>query len=59
MGGGTFFKVGEHKCTSKNYKIFLRFQLATTTSQTLKYDVTAYTPYEGLNYTILDKITSL
>jgi len=26
------------------------------TSQALKYDVITYTPYEGLNYTILDKI---
>jgi len=59
MGGGTFFKVGENKFTSKNYIIFLRFQLATATSQTLKYDIIAHTPYEGLNYTILDKSTSL
>jgi len=27
------------------------------TSQALKYDVITYTPYEGLNYTILDKTT--
>jgi len=33
--------------------------LATVTSQGLKYDVIAYTPYEGLNYTILDKTTPL
>jgi len=25
----------------------------------LKYDIITYTPYEGLNYTILDKITPL
>ena len=29
------------------------------TSQALKYDVITYTPYEGLNYTILDKNTPL
>jgi len=29
------------------------------TSQALKYDVIAYTPYEGLNYTVLEKITPL
>ena len=33
--------------------------MATVTSQALKYDVITYTPYEGLNYTILDKITPL
>jgi len=33
--------------------------LATVTSQTLKYDVITYTPYQGLNYTILDKTTPL
>jgi len=32
-------------------------ELATVTSKAWKYDVIAYTPYEGLNYTILDKIT--
>jgi len=56
MGGGTFFKVGGHKCMSKNYKKFLWFELATVTSQALKYDVIIYTPYVGLNYTLLDKI---
>jgi len=29
------------------------------TSQALKYDVITYTPYEGLNYSILDKVTPL
>jgi len=29
------------------------------TSQALKYDVITYTPYEGPNYTIADKITPL
>ena len=36
------------------------FELATVTSQVLKYDVIIYTPpYESLNYTILDKIKPL
>ena len=35
------------------------FELATATSQALKYDVITYTPYEGLKYTILDKTTPL
>ena len=43
----------------KNYRKFLRFELATVTSQALKYDVITYTPYESLTYTILDKITPL
>ena len=54
-----YFQSGGHKCTSKNYRRFLQFELATVTSQALKYDVTTYTPYEGLNYTILDKIKPL
>jgi len=33
------------------------FELATVTSQALKYHVITYTPYEGLNYTILDETT--
>jgi len=37
----------------------LRFELATVTSQALKYDVISYTPYQGLIYTILDKFTPL
>jgi len=57
MGGGTFFKVGGNKCTLNNYIKFLWFELATVTSQALKYYVISYTPYEGLNYTILDKTT--
>jgi len=52
MGGGTIFKVGEHKCMSKKYITFLWFELATVASQALKYDVITYTPYEGVNYTI-------
>jgi len=60
MGGGTFFKVGGHKSArQKNYKKFLWFELASVTSQALKYDVITYTLYEGLYYTILDKITPL
>jgi len=31
--------------------------MATVTSQALKYDVITYIPHEGLNYTILGKIT--
>jgi len=55
MGGGTSFKVGGTSARQTNYRKFLRFELATVTSQALKYDVITYTPYEGLNYTILDK----
>jgi len=37
------------------------FELATVTSQTLQCDIInyVYTPYAGLNCTILDKITQL
>jgi len=59
MGRGAFFHVGEHKCTSNNYRKFLWFELSIVSSQALKYDVTTYTPYEGLNCTIWDKITPL
>jgi len=52
MGGGTFFKMGGHKFTSKNYRKILWLELATVTSQALKYGVIACTPYEGLNYII-------
>jgi len=55
MGGGTFLKVEKHKCMSKNSW----FEWATMTSQSLNYDVITYTPYEGLNCTVLDKITLL
>jgi len=37
----------------------LWFELETVTSQPLKYYIITYTPYEGLNYAILDKITPL
>jgi len=43
----------------KNYRKFLWFELETVTSQPLKYYIITYTPYEGLNYAILDKITPL
>jgi len=59
MGGGTFFKVGGNKCTSKNFRKCLWFQLETVTSQVLKYDFITYIPYEGINYAILNKITPL
>ena len=57
MGGGTFSKMGGTSARQKNYRKFLRFELATATSQALKYEVISYTPYDGINYTILDKIT--
>jgi len=60
MGGGTFFKAECHKCTLKrNYCKILWYDLATVTSQALKYDGITYTPYEGLNSTVLDKTTPL
>jgi len=31
MGGGTFFKVGGHKCMSKFHRKILWFELATVT----------------------------
>jgi len=59
MGGGTFLKVGSQMCTLKNFRKFLWFELAAVTLQALKYYVITYTPYEGLNYTILDKTAPL
>jgi len=56
---GTFFKVGGTSARQKHYRKVLWFQLVTVTSQALEYDVITYTPCEGLNYTILDKITPL
>jgi len=54
-----FSKWGGTSARQKNDRKFLWFELATVTSQALKYDVIAYTvcntPYEGQNYTILDK----
>jgi len=37
----------------------LWFELAAVTSQALKHDVITHTPYEHLNYTMLDKTTPL
>jgi len=54
-----FSKFGGTSARQKNYIKFLWFELATVTSQALKCYVIIYTPYEGLNYTILDKITPL
>jgi len=50
-----FSKGGGTSARQKIHKI-LWFALATVTSQALKYDVITYTPYEGLSYTILDKL---
>jgi len=38
MSGGTFFKVVGHTCTLKTFRKFLWFELASVTSQALKYD---------------------
>ena len=54
-----FSKWEDTSACQKNYKKFMWFELVTVTSQAEKYDVINYTPYEGLNYTILDKITPL
>jgi len=51
--------VGGRSARQKNYRTFLWFQLATVTSQALKYDVITCTPYEGVYYTILDKVKLL
>jgi len=59
MGGGTFFKVCGGTSARQKYRTVLWFNFATVKSQVLKYDVITYTPYEGLIYTILDKITPL
>jgi len=48
MGGGTFFKGGT-SARQKNYREFLWFDLATVTSQALKYHVITYTPYENVS----------
>ena len=52
-----FSKWGATSARQKNYIKFLRLELANVTSQALKCCVIIYTPYEGLNYTVLDKIT--
>jgi len=46
-----FSKLEDPSTRQKNYRKFLRFELATVTSQLLK--------HEGINYTILDKIRPL
>ena len=58
MGGGTFFKVGREQVHVK--KIIANFVVCVGNCYvTRKYGVITYTPYEGLNYTILDRITPL
>jgi len=52
IGGGTFFKEGGTSVRQTNYRKFLWFELATVTSQALKYDAITYTQHEGLNYSI-------
>jgi len=47
MGGGTFFKVGGTSARQKTMQKFLWLELAIVTSQTMKYDVIAYTRYES------------
>jgi len=54
-----FSKWGDTNARQKNYRKFLWFELATVTSQGLKYDVITYALYEGINCIILDKITPL
>jgi len=58
-GWWNLFQSGGHKCTSKKLNKILWFDMATVTSQALKYDVIIYAPYEGLHYTIVDKVTPL
>jgi len=54
-----FSKWGSTSSRQKNYRKILWFELATVTSQAFKYGVITCTPYEGLNYIILDKIAPL
>jgi len=54
-----FSKWGGTSARQKSYRKFLQFGLATVTSQAMRYDVITYAPYEGIKYTILDKITPL
>jgi len=51
-----FSKWGGRNSRQKNYRKIFWFELATVTSQALKYGVITYTPYEGLNIIILDKL---
>ena len=48
-GWRNFFQSGGAQVDFKNYRKFLRFELAYVASQALKYDITTYTLYEGLN----------
>jgi len=52
-----FSKWGGTSSRQKYYRKILWLELATVTSQALKYGVITCIPYEGLNYIILDKIT--
>jgi len=56
--GETFSKRGA-QVHVKKYRKNLWIELATVTSQALKYDVITYAQYEGLNYTILNEIKPL
>jgi len=57
MGGGTFIKVGGG--TSARWKEILANFVVWIGNCDVTSDVITYTPYEGLNYTILDKTTPL
>jgi len=52
-------KVGGTSARQKIYRKFSLFELATVTSQALKYDVITYTRYEGLNCIISEKLKPL
>ena len=54
-----FSKWGAQMHVEKKLSQILWFELATVTSQTLKYDVITYALYQSLNCTILDKTTPL
>jgi len=56
--GETFSKRGA-QVHVKKYRKNLWIELATVTSQALKYDVITYAQYEGLNYTVLNEIKPL
>jgi len=58
-GWRNIFQSGGAQVHVKKIRKCLCFLLATVTSQALKYDFITYTPYDGPNYTILDKITPL
>jgi len=54
-----FSKWGGKSARQNNYRKFLWCEQAIVTSQALNYYLISYTPYEGINYTILDKTTPL